>query len=705
VTVALGGDDDRPAFRHFALNSDGSPDGGDLRSAYGDSATDPLATPTAAQKAETIATVQLSGWHPSDLTEYARFLRSQAGTGDSRWPTPKYTSVDDPFYPSCVQTSLDGRRCDNFLGDDVEVDLDQQAIYATAPYANQRAYLSGNDLYGMVDSLVAIGDDASDPHVDRHIVAASISWGICETDLDGDASTNGLYSLIEDTLSYDLATGVSVFAASGDGGGRCDGQHRGVSYPASSPQVIGVGGTEYDNGSVAADNASGWKYAGGGVSTVFPQPGYQAAAATGSPMRTVPDVAAVAGDPGFDVRTSSPSATSGGKYVTLNVLGTSLATPVSAATYALEVAAHGYSWGVGDILPGLYRQSSSFVDVDDGCPVATLDDCAGPGYDEVTGLGTPNWSALVSTSLGGDPHLSPVEPFTAGRLVPVKVQVPDWQTYDHYRIDVDSSHVCTLSNGKTTKPTSVSVDDFGIPGLADGIHELTLVAWNSAATPVVCHYADAFVFIDTRRPRPSARLSIRPGSKDLVAHWSGSDSGGSGIARYAVRVSTGGHTVRSTTTSHGDSLAIHGRPGRLYTLSVRATDRVGHVSATTAQAADDKKLSFGSGWSRDRDAAAFGASQATTARNGGHASGRIVGRSVWVYVTTCSSCGRLTASVSGERARTFDTYSASTHHRVGIRVFSSLRTTSRTVVIRAAGTHNRASSGDRVLVDALTTQG
>ena len=709
VTVALGGDDHRPAFRHQAL-SDGTADGTELRTAYGDSSTDPLAPPTAAERAQTIATVQLSGWHSSDLGEYARFLRSAGGTGDSRWPAPKSTSVDDPFSPSCVRTDTNGQRCANFLGDDVEVDLDQQAIYATAPYANQRAYLSGNDLYGMVDSLVSVGDDASNPTRDRHIVAASISWAVCESDLATDPSTSGFYSLMEDTLSYDLATGVTVFAATGDGGSRCDGTHRGVGYPASSPQVIAVGGTEHA-GDVASSQPHGWSDSGGGVSTVFSQPGYQAGVVNGTAMRTVPDISALAGEPAFDVLTTSPSASSNGELVALTVFGTSLATPVASTTYALQVAAHGYSWGVGDILPGLYRQPSAFTDVDDACAAADSTcpgwngvDVARPGYDLVTGLGTPHWSSLVGAALGGDPHLSVGTAFTPTPRVPVTVRVPDWQSYDRYRIDVDSSHVCTVNDGQSTKPTSVTIDDNGIAGLADGIHELTLVAWNSADNPAICHYADAFVMVDTIDPTPTAELSVRSGGNDLRLHWAGSDSGGSGIVKYGVRLSTGGRTVLSTNRTRHGSLTVAARPGRIYTMTVRATDRVGHTGATTAQADDDKALSFGSGWSRQRSSAAFGGSQAATDRGGARVSGSLIGSSVSLYVTTCSSCGKLTVTVSGH-SRTIDTYAASTHHRVGLLVFGGSRTIARKVVVRAAGTRNRQSSGDRVFVDAVTTAG
>jgi subtilase family serine protease len=118
--------------------------------------------------------------------------------------------------------------------------------------------------------------------------------------------------------------GITFTFASGDSGGGDIGDGvRTVEYPASSPWVTAVGGTTLaigpgnsyrweigwatDETSLSADGTS-WdpappgyqgKASGGVTSTVFPQPFYQrgvvpASFAGSPPMRTVPDVAALA---------------------------------------------------------------------------------------------------------------------------------------------------------------------------------------------------------------------------------------------------------------------------------------------------------------------------------------------------------------------------------------------------------------------------
>lgn len=717
VTVAFGGDDNRPALRHFALPN-GTADGTDFRTAYADTDVDPLTPPSQAEKDEAIATVQLSGWHPSDLSKYAAYLRQQ--TGNPAWPTPKYVGIDDPFLPSCVATDNNARTCSNFPGDDIEVDLDQEAIYSVAPYAHQRAYTSANDLFGLYDSLIAIGDDASDPRGDRHLVAATISWGFCETDLNGDPSSNELYAAFEDVFSYVLATGVTVFASSGDTGSLCDGVRPGVGYPASSPQVVAVGGTQYAT-SVATNPPTGWVDPGwtpgdtsgrgassGGESAVFPQPQYQHDAGIAAKNRAVPDISAMAGDPGFTVYSTSPEDTPPNTFA---VGGTSVSSPVVAATYAVQVAQHGYSWGVGDILPGLYRQPTNFTDVDDACTAAVTSTCPGwngvdvahTGYDKVTGLGTPKWSSLVSAQLGGDPHLTVGKAYNSDTRVPVTVHTADWQNFNRYRIDVDTDHVCTVSNTTATKPTSVLVDDFGLKGLADGVHDLTLVAFNS--TEQVCHFADAFVFIDTTKPVPMARLSVGRGTKDVVASWGGGDQGGSGIRTWKVKLGFPGRTILSKTVSHRDSVRVPAVRGKTYTLTVTATDFAGNTRTTTATLLDDTDLSLAGAWSRDKASADFDGSAATSDRKGARATAGISGKAYTVYFTTCRTCGKAAVYVDGRKVDTVNTYSAKTHHRVGVRVFVSRRADRRTVRVKVLGRHSGASRGNDVFVDALTSEG
>ena len=714
VTVALGGDDHRPAFRHFAL-PDGTADGTDFRTAYADTVTNPLTTPTQAERDEAIATVQLSGWHSSDLTKYAASLPQQPG--DPVWPAPKYKTIDDPFLPACVATNNNAQTCSNFPGDDIEVDLDQEAIYATAPYAHQRAYTSGNDLFGLYDSLLTIGDDATDPTKDRHIVAASISWGFCETDLSSDPSASELYASFEDALSYDLATGVTVFAATGDTGGFCDGKKAGVSYPASSPQVVAVGGTSYAT-SVATDPPTGWvdknwtpnndKGLGastGGESRVFPQPKYQADAGLTAKNRSVPDISALAGDPGFDVLNTRSS----GAVRHIEVGGTSVASPVTAATFALQVANHSYSWGVGDILPGLYAQPNGFTDVDDKCKGAPQGcsgwngvDVARPGYDMVTGLGTPKWSTLVSAQLGGDPHLSIGAFYNRNTRVAVTVHTADWQNFDRFRVDVDTDHVCTVDNATATPPTSVKIDDFGFKGLADGVHDLTLVAFNSADQ--ICHFADAFVSVDTTAPFPSAKLSVGHGRDAVVAHWGGGDAGGSGIKTWKVRLSYGRHALLSTTTSHPDSVRVPAKRGKTYTLTVTATDRAGNSRTRTATLIDDAALSLKGEWGINRAAADFAGTAATARSSHASTSVRLTGNTFYAYVTTCAACGKFAVFVDGSKRRTIDTFSKQNRHRVPFTLYSSIRDARRHIVVKLLGKHRHGALGSAVFLDAISTR-
>src|SRR4029077_1909512 len=138
---------------------------------------------------------------------------------------------------------VDGGAPDDPGGGDIEANLDQQSILSTAPSANQHAYFAPNSDAGFNDVFSAVLDDvlgtshATAP--DPHIVALSASWGLCENQNSPSAIT-----ALEPILKSLLAAGVTVFASSGDSGiYDCGGTPADVDYPASSPSVVGVGGT------------------------------------------------------------------------------------------------------------------------------------------------------------------------------------------------------------------------------------------------------------------------------------------------------------------------------------------------------------------------------------------------------------------------------------------------------------------------------
>ncbi len=204
-----------------------------------------------------------------------------------------------------------------------------------------------------------------------------------------------------------LAAGrrLTVVASSGDLGVISDnGPPKQVSLPASDPLVLGVGGTALDasfatgayHGEMAwnADtNASA-----GGYSSLFPRPSYQDGVPRIGRMRGVPDVSADA-----DSATAMSLIFTGG--VPYPAQGTSAATPLWAAVIALADQQAGRH--LGFVNPAIYAIARSpayhraFHDVVTGdnsvlWPTGVFVGYeAGPGWDPVTGWGSPNAQILV----------------------------------------------------------------------------------------------------------------------------------------------------------------------------------------------------------------------------------------------------------------------------------------------------------------------
>ncbi|HEY2444063.1 MAG TPA: S53 family peptidase [Streptosporangiaceae bacterium] len=211
--------------------------------------------------------------------------------------------------------------------------------------------------------------------VSRGVKFISNSYGAAEFSTEG-----------SDDSAYYNHPGVAITASAGDSGYR-------VSFPAASPHVVAVGGTSLTQASGSRGWAeTAWNGTGSGCSAYEPKPSWQAAG--GCARRTDNDVSAVA-DPntGLAVYDSYDQ----GGWV--EVGGTSAASPIIAATYALG----GYPAAGSYPASSTYAQSAPLFDVTSGangsCSPTYL--CtAGPGYDGPTGLGTPNGAAAFTTGAG-----------------------------------------------------------------------------------------------------------------------------------------------------------------------------------------------------------------------------------------------------------------------------------------------------------------
>ncbi|MGI8420513.1 MAG: Ig-like domain-containing protein [Candidatus Levyibacteriota bacterium] len=206
-----------------------------------------------------------------------------------------------------------------------------------------------------------------------HPSAISLSWGGSES------SNNSISS------SYNY-TGIPVIAASGDGG-YLNGQS-GVSFPASLPYVVGVGGTTLTvNSDDSYAGESVWNGTGSGCASLSSatanQTNLAAWAATGcGTTRGVADMAADA-DPstGVAIYFSKQWWYYG---------GTSLATPIIASAFALNGGIKSTSLAT-NVLYANYSPTN-FHDITTGTNgTCSTSMCMGSlGYDGPTGLGTLN---------------------------------------------------------------------------------------------------------------------------------------------------------------------------------------------------------------------------------------------------------------------------------------------------------------------------
>ena len=271
---------------------------------------------------------------------------------------------------------------------DGEVALDIQVSGAGAPGAALAVYFAANTDQGFVDSISqAAHDETNKPSV------LSISWGSAESEWTQQAIT-AMTSAFQDAADL----GVSVFAASGDGlatDGMSDGKAH-VDFPASSPLVVGCGGTHVKASAAKITSESVWNSdgggTGGGISDIFDVPAYQdgvtlpASVNCGRKGRGVPDVAGDA-DPnsGYRVVVDGQAQVIG---------GTSAVAPLWAGLFALINQASGRPSGQPHTI--LYANPTAFRDTTSGNnKLKDIGYEAAKGWDACTGLGTPKGEAVT----------------------------------------------------------------------------------------------------------------------------------------------------------------------------------------------------------------------------------------------------------------------------------------------------------------------
>jgi hypothetical protein len=265
-----------------------------------------------------------------------------------------------------------------------EIALDVEYAHAMAPGATILLVEANDSTAGNLDTAVQYA-------ATHGAVAVSMSYGGPE--YSGETSEDHFFT----------HAGVTYFSATGDSGAP-------GWYQAFSPDVVAVGGT-----SLTADSSgnyiseSGWSGSGGGISAVENQPGYQSGIVTqSSTRRTIPDVAFDA-----DLNTGAYVYDTYGGSGLYGVGGTSLATPMMAGLAAVIDQGRSYLFGRSsyngtDFLNALYHlPQADLNDITTGTSTGSPHYSAGPGYDLVTGRGTPIVDRFVSAMIGA-PVINPL---------------------------------------------------------------------------------------------------------------------------------------------------------------------------------------------------------------------------------------------------------------------------------------------------------
>jgi subtilase family serine protease len=305
-------------------------------------------------------------------------------------------------------------------GEEVE---DTEIVHAVAPDADIRVVLI-SDAAGQNPATLSPATVSADVAAalrvgvsDGAVISYSHSWG-------ERCFTAGEVTQLDSALQTARNNDVTVVNSSGDFGASANPCRagtavavKGVNLMASDPLVLAAGGSSLQANrktgaylgetvwSTPAQTPAGFSYtysSGGGLSELFPRPDYQSGLPGIGAARGVPDVA---GDADNNTGMALATTDGGQNYILTAANGTSAAAPLWAAVIALADQYAGRH--LGFVNPAIYRIGRSaayhaaFHDITSGTntvrssaqTVAGYQ--AGPGWDPVTGWGSPDAQVLV----------------------------------------------------------------------------------------------------------------------------------------------------------------------------------------------------------------------------------------------------------------------------------------------------------------------
>jgi hypothetical protein len=363
----------------------------------------------------------------------------------------------------------------------------------------------------------------------------STSWGCAESTCLSASSMNAMNALYSEMVGK----GWTLVAASGDQGATAGcGTTLAVQYPASDPNVTGIGGTKINEGTVNSNYEVAWTGgtgkgscssnnggSTGGFSSYWKASSAPFQGSLAKTYRAVPDMSLDSAT-GHDVYFNGGWIGSG---------GTSIAAPMMAGFFAQENA---YLLTLGNICgPGagtspcapmgnanypIYSRgfllseglhiSDPFYDITSGCnsnDITAANNltafCAGTGFDEVTGWGSANMLQLawaINSQLVADDFGSPIVQFSGPSTAKWynSDQVISWTIKDNTGLSHPGSGIAGFSQGwdfmlpdSLSKPHGGTRDSFyngpQFPNVTSGCLSLLSHGCGGGGLAQGCHVA------------------------------------------------------------------------------------------------------------------------------------------------------------------------------------------------------------------------
>jgi kumamolisin len=342
------------------------------------------------------------GYFVDDMTAYCNKFQRPV-------PNVQAVAVDAPAYTLQQIQALPPRSRATELENSIEVMMDVEIVAGLCSNAQISVYFSAFDQGGWVNLL--------DEVIAAKPVVLSVSWGLAEED---SGWSTGAIDAINDRLNAARLLGITVCASSGDDGSgdQLDDGKAHIDFPSSSPFALAVGGTMLAGSGARVKEVTWWDApgrrtnngggsTGGGVSMHFQRPAWQnvkvkSLNSKSLDGRVTPDIAALAGDPLYDLIFIGLDQPNG---------GTSASTPLWASLVARISANLPAAKQQRFLTPLLYQNGSTGQPIGKSCSrdITSGKNTSTPpgkgykahvGFDAVTGWGVPDGVKLQNALAG-----------------------------------------------------------------------------------------------------------------------------------------------------------------------------------------------------------------------------------------------------------------------------------------------------------------